>query len=91
MLRGTQELQGGKRRNMNGIMMLNFDWLLFVGDEAKEAERDVNTTETLIMSKYCLEDIKDGDIYKMKTLNFGFILCRRDEAKWRWSESNISY
>ena len=64
---------------MKGIMMLNFDWLLFVGDEAKEAEKDVNTTETLIMSKYCLEDIKDGDIYKMKTLNFGFIFCRRDE------------
>lgn len=52
-----------------------------MGDEAKEAERDVNTTKTLIMSKYCLEDIKDGDIYTMKTLNFGFILCRRDEAK----------
>lgn len=52
-----------------------------MGDEAKEAERDVNTTKTLIMSKYCLEDIKDGDIYTVKTLNFGFILCRRDEAK----------
>lgn len=55
-------------------MIPNFDWL-FVGDEAKEAERDVNTTKTLIMSKYCLEDIKDGDIYTMKNTKFLASYC----------------